>query len=38
MSKLVNGLKGISSRRLRQEYPELVQHYWRAQRRRTPGS
>ncbi|MEV7615539.1 IS200/IS605 family transposase [Streptomyces sp. NPDC089799] len=32
ISKLVNSLKGVSSRRLRQEYPELVQHYWRAQR------
>ncbi|WP_406383219.1 IS200/IS605 family transposase [Streptomyces sp. NBC_01618] len=31
-SKLVNSLKGVSSRRLRQEYPELVRHYWRAQR------
>ena len=30
LSKLVNSLKGVSSRRLRQEYPELVQHYWRA--------
>ncbi|GAA2064571.1 IS200/IS605 family transposase [Streptomyces albiaxialis] len=32
LSKLVNSLKGISSRRLRQEYPELVRRYWRAQR------
>ena len=32
VSKLVNSLKGVSSRRLRQEFPELVQHYWRAQR------
>ncbi|MEU7606712.1 IS200/IS605 family transposase [Streptomyces sp. NPDC040724] len=32
LSKLVNSLKGVSSRRLRQEYPELVRHYWRAQR------
>ncbi|MFF2077877.1 IS200/IS605 family transposase [Kitasatospora sp. NPDC058162] len=32
LSKLVNSLKGVSSRRMRQEYPELVQHYWRAQR------
>ncbi|MBF6518493.1 IS200/IS605 family transposase [Nocardia cyriacigeorgica] len=32
LSKLVNSLKGVSSRRLRQEFPELVQHYWRAQR------
>ncbi|MFE4578240.1 IS200/IS605 family transposase [Streptomyces chartreusis] len=28
-SKLVNSLKGVSSRRLRQECPDLVQHYWR---------
>jgi putative transposase len=26
-SKLANSLKGVSSRRLRQEYPELVRHY-----------
>lgn len=32
LSKLVNSLKGVSSRRLRQEYPELVRHYRRAQR------
>ncbi|MFF2807035.1 IS200/IS605 family transposase [Streptomyces sp. NPDC058000] len=32
LSKLVNSLKGVSSRRLRQEYPELIRHYWRAQR------
>jgi len=32
LSKLVNSLKVVSSRRLRQEYPELVRHYWRAQR------
>lgn len=32
LSKLVNSLKGVSSRRMRQEYPELVRHYWRAQR------
>ncbi|MFE3517759.1 transposase, partial [Streptomyces sp. NPDC059166] len=30
--KLVNSLKGVSSRRLRQEFPDLVRHYWRAQR------
>ena len=30
--KLVNSLKGVSSRRMRQEFPELVQHFWRAQR------
>ncbi|ONK12895.1 IS200/IS605 family transposase [Streptomyces sp. MP131-18] len=32
LSKLVNSLKGVSSRRLRQEYPELVRHYYRANR------
>ncbi|MEU9700027.1 IS200/IS605 family transposase [Streptomyces sp. NPDC047981] len=32
ISTLVNSLKGVSSRRLRQEYPELVRHYWRAHR------
>jgi putative transposase len=32
ISKLVNSLKGVSSRRLRHKYPELVRHYWRAQR------
>lgn len=32
VSRLVNSLKGVSSRRLRQEFPDLVGHYWRAQR------
>ena len=32
ISRLVNSLKGVSSRRLRQEFPDLVRHYWRAQR------
>jgi putative transposase len=32
LSRLVNSLKGVSSRRLRQEFPELAQHYWRAKR------
>jgi putative transposase len=32
LSKLVNSLKGVSSRRLRQEFPELLRHYWRAHR------
>jgi len=32
LSKLVNSLKGVSSRRLRQEFPELVRHYYRANR------
>jgi len=31
-SKLVNNLKGVSSRRMRQRFPGLVRHYWRAQR------
>ncbi len=35
VSKLVNSLKGVSSRRLRQEFPDLVRHYWRAQRLRS---
>lgn len=30
LSKLINSLKGVSSRRLRQQFPELAQHYWRA--------
>ncbi len=29
---LVNSSKGVSCRRLRQEVPDLRQHYWRAQR------
>jgi REP-associated tyrosine transposase len=32
VSRLVNSLKGVSSRRLRQEFPDLVRHYWRAKR------
>ncbi|MCP2244518.1 putative transposase [Lentzea aerocolonigenes] len=32
ISKLVNSLKGVSSRRMRQKFPDLVRHYWRAQR------
>jgi REP-associated tyrosine transposase len=32
LSRLVNSLKGVSSRRLRQEFPELARHYWRARR------
>ncbi|MGW7478956.1 IS200/IS605 family transposase [Nonomuraea muscovyensis] len=30
LSKLVNSLKGVSSRRMRQEFPELAAHYYRA--------
>ena len=32
VSRLVNSLKGVSSWRLRQEFPELARHYWRAKR------
>ncbi len=32
ISKLVNSLKGVSSRRMRQEFPDLSRHYWKAQR------
>jgi hypothetical protein len=32
LSRLVNSLKGVSSRRLRQEFPDLARHYWRAKR------
>ena len=32
LSQLVNSLKGVTSRRLRQEFPELARHYWRAKR------
>jgi len=37
LSKLASSLKGVSSRRLRQEFPELARHYRRA-RRLWPGS
>jgi len=30
ISRLVNSLKGVSSRRLRTEFPELGRHYYRA--------
>ncbi|MEV6868716.1 IS200/IS605 family transposase [Streptosporangium subroseum] len=30
LSKLVNSLKGVSSRRMRREFPELARHYYRA--------
>ena len=32
LTKLINSLKGVSPRRLRQKFPDLVQHYWRAQK------
>ncbi|CAI7976166.1 transposase [Frankia sp. Hr75.2] len=32
LPKLVNSLKGVSSRRMRQEFPDLARHYWRANR------
>ncbi|MER7165801.1 IS200/IS605 family transposase [Micromonospora sp. NPDC000207] len=31
-ARLVDSLKGVTSRRLRQEFPDLAAHYWRAQR------
>jgi putative transposase len=30
ISRLVNSLTGVSSRRMRQEFPELARHYYRA--------
>jgi putative transposase len=30
VARLVNSLKGVSSRRLRQEFPDLAGHYYRA--------
>jgi putative transposase len=35
LSRLVNSLKGVSSRRLRQKFPELVRHYRREHRLRS---
>ena len=32
ISRLVNSLKGVSSRRLRSEFPELERHYWKSKR------
>ena len=32
LSRLARSLKGVSSRRLRQEFPDLRRHYWRANR------
>ena len=32
LSRLVNSLKGVSSRRMRQEFPDLRRHYRRANR------
>jgi len=29
VSKLVNSLKGVSSRRLRKQHPEIKEHYWK---------
>src|SRR5260370_14812585 len=31
LSRLVNSLNGVSSRRPRQEFPDLRRHYWRAE-------
>ena len=32
LSKLVNSLKGVSSRRMRHEFPDLMRHYHQANR------
>jgi putative transposase len=32
VARLVNSLNGVSSRRMRQEFPGLPRHYWRANR------
>ena len=32
ISRLANSLNGVSSRRLRQEFPDLRRHYWRTNR------
>ena len=32
ISRPVNSLRGVSSRRLRQEFPDVRAHYWRAKR------
>jgi putative transposase len=29
LSKLINSLKGVSSRMLRKEYPDIKKHYWK---------
>ena len=31
ISKIVNSLKGVSSRRLKKLHPEITQHYWKSQ-------
>ncbi len=37
LARLVNSLKGVSSRRMRQEFPGLARHYWRANRLWSPS-
>lgn len=37
ISRLVNSLKGVSSRLMRRDYPELAKHYWKAQRLWSPS-
>lgn len=32
ISRLVNSLKGVSSRIMRRDHPELAEHYWKTQR------
>lgn len=31
VAKMVNSLKGVSSRRLKQLHPEIIKHYWKGQ-------
>lgn len=37
ISRLVNSLKGVSSRYMRRDFPQLEQHYWRSQRLWSPS-
>ncbi len=32
LSKLVNSLKGVAARRMRQAFPETARHFWRIKR------
>lgn len=37
ISRLVNSLKGVSSRYMRRDFPQLEQHYWKAKRLWSPS-
>ena len=37
ISRLVNSLKGVSSRYMRRDFPQLEQHYWKANRLWSPS-